>query len=348
MPDPGNPHVSVVIPLYNGKEFILRSVKSVLNQSFTDFELIVVDDGSTDGGGNTVGDIKDGRVRLVRQTNAGVSSARNRGIAESNGIFIAFLDADDEWDSAFLEAIVNLTKSCPAAGLYSTGYRMVYPKGPDVEVTISDRGGRTALYVHDYFKLASQYAFIHTSGVVIPAGVIRQAGTFLDGLKHGEDLEMWARIAVKFPLAYDRRVLFSFHQTGVEGKPRYRECLGMDPVLSTLRNLAPRWNSCLGNRDSIETYMSSHFKRTCWSWVTMKNCDALTHYMDMNGMRFCGFSASTIGRIKPVWLGLRFLSLWTKAGHSRTTLRFLDGRKNMHGVTMRISPRGTRSKADCR
>ena len=96
---------SVVIPLYNHSDTIQRCVDSVLGQGFEDFELIVVDDGSTDGGGDLVSGMQDSRVHLVMQENGGVSSARNRGIAEARGTIVAFLDADDEWNPDYLETI---------------------------------------------------------------------------------------------------------------------------------------------------------------------------------------------------------------------------------------------------
>ena len=91
------PAISVVIPLYNKVKYIRRALDSVLNQTSADLEVIVVDDGSTDGGGHVVLRQHDGRVRLIRQGNKGVSVARNRGVSEARADLIAFLDADDEW-----------------------------------------------------------------------------------------------------------------------------------------------------------------------------------------------------------------------------------------------------------
>jgi glycosyltransferase involved in cell wall biosynthesis len=143
-----SPSITVVIPLYNGAQFITRSVKSVLGQTYPDFELIVVDDGSKDGGGELVREFKDSRLRLIRQVNAGVSAARNKGIKEGKGRYFAFLDADDEWDVGFLAAAIQLAVAFPRAGIYGTGYRMVYPKGPAVEITAQEvLNGQTTLLV---------------------------------------------------------------------------------------------------------------------------------------------------------------------------------------------------------
>ena len=105
--------ISIVIPLYNKKELIVKTVQSILNQTYHNFEIIIVDDGSTDGSADEVKTIKDSRIRLISQKNSGVASARNRGIKESQGDFVAFIDADDLWSPDYLYTLISLTQNYP-------------------------------------------------------------------------------------------------------------------------------------------------------------------------------------------------------------------------------------------
>ena len=113
---------SVIMPLYNKAPYVRKAAESVVAQTCKDWELVVVDDGSVDSGGEIVKSINDSRIRLVRQDNAGVSAARNRGVAGTTSPYICFLDADDWWEPTFLEEMAQLIERYPDAGIYGTGY----------------------------------------------------------------------------------------------------------------------------------------------------------------------------------------------------------------------------------
>jgi glycosyltransferase involved in cell wall biosynthesis len=117
------PHVSVVVPLYQKAATVGRCLASIRAQSYADFEAIVVDDGSTDGGGAAVAALGDARFRLVRQANAGPGAARNRGLREARGAYAAFLDADDAWDRDYLARMVARLDAAPAALAAACAYR---------------------------------------------------------------------------------------------------------------------------------------------------------------------------------------------------------------------------------
>ena len=123
---------SIIIPLYNKAPYIERAINSVLNQSLQNFEIIVVNDGSSDGGEKIVTKIVDERLKLVSQKNAGVSAARNTGAKEAQYEYLAFLDGDDTWEPNFLSEIVKLIGNFPDAGIYGTSNSFIYPNGKKV------------------------------------------------------------------------------------------------------------------------------------------------------------------------------------------------------------------------
>ncbi|MCI0380021.1 MAG: glycosyltransferase family 2 protein, partial [Gemmataceae bacterium] len=108
-------HVSVIVPLYNKAKYVERALTSISAQTAHDLEILVVDDGSTDGGGDMAERFAELRLRLIRQDNAGPGAARNRGLAEARGEFVAFLDADDEWLPDYLEKNLALLEGSDAA-----------------------------------------------------------------------------------------------------------------------------------------------------------------------------------------------------------------------------------------
>ena len=194
---------SVVIPLYNKENEIKRAINSVLNQSCGDFEIIIIDDGSTDNGLEKVKVFDDPRIRLILQENCGVSSARNRGIKESTGQFIAFLDADDEWMPKFLETIRRLIVAHPKAGIYVTAYEIVTQGKRVRPLFASIPEGTWEGIIPSYFRAAGLGPTpVWTSAVCMPRWVFAEIGTFPLGEKLGEDLDMWSRVALKYPIAF--------------------------------------------------------------------------------------------------------------------------------------------------
>ncbi|MCL6582183.1 MAG: glycosyltransferase family 2 protein [bacterium] len=201
------PAVSVVIPLYNKALEIRRAVESVLAQSWQDFEIIVIDDGSTDGGAEVVKSISEPRLRLIRQENAGVSAARNRGIAEATSELIAFLDADDVWKPKFLETILRLRKRFPEAGAYATAYEVHESNGKVIQLQYKDIPSPPwEGLIPNYFRSALGSPPVWSSAVAVPKGVFEDVGCFPVGEPIGEDGDMWLRIALKYPIAFSWQI----------------------------------------------------------------------------------------------------------------------------------------------
>ncbi len=215
--------ISVIIPLYNKREYIARTINSVLSQTYQDFEIVVIDDGSTDAGAEKVKSIIDKRIHLIIQENAGVAAARNRGIEESRREFIAFLDADDEWKPDYLSTQIMLTEKYPQCNVFATNYEFCNSKEnttPTIIRKIPFPGEDGILT--NYFEVAScSHPPLWTSAVMVRKQAIQSIGGFPIGIKSGEDLLTWARLAVKYKIAYSKKVCAVYHipETSSFGKP---------------------------------------------------------------------------------------------------------------------------------
>ena len=214
---------SIIIPLYNKAPYIRKALESVSAQTYTDFELIIVDDGSTDDSAIIVKQFIDERlkvkgdvtnevvttaynlspitynlsVRLIHQSNAGVSAARNTGVAASNGEYIAFLDADDWWEPTYLEQMAKLIDDYPDAGLYGLNY--IYYKPGKTRVALKSQTGYIN-YPKEY--LQNNAMMIFTSSSSMPKRVFEEMGGFPLGIRLGEDFLLWAKTALHYKVAF--------------------------------------------------------------------------------------------------------------------------------------------------
>ncbi len=202
------PTFSVIIPLYNKEREIGAAVRSVLAQTLPPDEIIVVDDGSTDRSAEEVLAIGSPRVRLVRQPNAGVSAARNRAAREASGEYLALLDGDDCWEPEFLEEIASLIREFPGCGLYATAFHVVSRDGMFPAPCPERRG-----IVGNFFRESAHRYIAIPSAVAIPKTVYEQAGGFPEGMKIGEDLYLWTRIAARHKVCFSPRRLVRYSKT---------------------------------------------------------------------------------------------------------------------------------------
>lgn len=188
------PFFSVIIPLYNKAPYVRRSLDSVLAQSFPDFEVIVIDDGSTDEGASIVASYQDSRIRLIRQENAGVSAARNKGIETAKAAWLAFLDADDEYFSNFLEKMRDSIFKCPDCGFIFSGYLYTDIAGCIVKAFNSKY--RYFQIIENYCDFLCEHSFhgALSSSIVIRKKVLQQAGCFPVGIHIAEDIDTWMRL----------------------------------------------------------------------------------------------------------------------------------------------------------
>jgi glycosyltransferase involved in cell wall biosynthesis len=196
--------VSVIIPLYNRGPYVKRALDSVFRQTVQDFEVIIVDGHSADDGPSVVKDLEDPRITFVEQEGRGVSTARNQGVELAKSDFIAFLDADDEWSPNHLETLINLRRRFPEAGLYATAYRAIEPgpriTTPDLQaIPPSPWEGLIPNYIQAITY--GDFPFITTS-VGMPRKIFLEMGGFLPDVWWNEDIELWFRIIMRYPVAF--------------------------------------------------------------------------------------------------------------------------------------------------
>ena len=204
--------ISVVIPLYNKEKQIACTLQSVFEQTFQNFEIVIVDDGSTDNSVEEVEKFDDSRIRLIHQTNAGVSAARNRGIEEASGELIAFLDADDVWMPEYLATQYGLYQKYPECSVYACNYEFRDSEGkvtPTIIRKLPFEGEDGIL--SNYFEVAScSHPPICSISIMVKKMAIQAIGGFPLGIKSGEDLLTWARLAVSGAIVYSRKSLAVF------------------------------------------------------------------------------------------------------------------------------------------
>ena len=214
---------SVVIPLYNKALYVAKAIDSVLTQSFRDFELIIVDDGSRDASAEIAAQAISGheQCRLIRQDNAGVAMARNHGVAASQGSYLCFLDADDWWEPMFLEEMDKLIAGFSDAGIYGTNYTIVNETKRKTRIArIGVEKGFEKGYINycrTYAK--TMYMPLWTGAVCIPRGVFDEMEGFPKGIMLGEDFLLWIRIALKYKVAFLNKPL-AFYNQDVESANR--------------------------------------------------------------------------------------------------------------------------------
>ncbi len=257
------PKISVVIPLYNKAPYIKRALDSVLAQTEHDFEVIVIDDGSTDGGGDAVKACTDPRIRYIRQRNTGVSGARNNGVKAAKARLAAFLDADDLWLPGFLATILSLQERFPGAGLYATAYSTRETSGKTLKpVFRAIPAPPWEGVIPDYFESVLGPPPVWTSAAAVPAGVFAETGGFDDREIQGEDQHMWLKIALKHSIAFSNTVMAVYCRDArnrtcdsASCAPEYGAIKTITRDLQHNNNLSPRQKECL--REYANKFMLS-------------------------------------------------------------------------------------------
>ncbi len=238
---------SVIMPLYNKAPYVKKALDSIVAQTYKDWELIIVDDGSTDNSLEVVKEFvmqyRDSNIKfqILQQANSGVAAARNNGVVASHGEFLCFLDADDWWEPTFIEEMDKLIAEYPDAGLYASNY--VYYKPGKTHVALNLPRGYIN-YPESY--LHSDAMPVWTGAACMPRKVYEEMGGFPVGIKLGEDFLLWAKTAIHYPVVfcekplayYNNDVPASLRATRNLHAPENHMLFHLDSFESEIRNLS--------------------------------------------------------------------------------------------------------------
>ena len=203
--------VSVVIPTYNAMAYLPETMANVLNQTYTDFEVLVINDGSTDNTQEWVAQIDDPRIRLISQTNLGLAGARNTGIKEAQGEYLAFLDADDLWESTKLAQQVRALDDYPEVGLVYTWVAYIDEQGNSTGKIVNNANNQSEGNV---WQKLTKSNFVECGSVaMVRRECFAKCGVFDCNLgSFVEDWDMWLRIARIYPFKVIKQPLVDYRQ----------------------------------------------------------------------------------------------------------------------------------------
>lgn len=207
------PRFSVIMPLYNKAPYVRKAVESVVAQTYKDWDLVVVDNGSTDGSGMIIDNISDDRIRRIRiEENIGPGGARNYGVVHSTASWISFLDADDWWEPTFLEEMAGLIDRHPDAGIYGTGYWIVKNgKKRIAPIGVEDIFSEGEInYCKVYAKTLCMP--LTSISVCMPRKVFDETEGFPTDVKLGEDFLLWISIALRYRVVLLNNPLSNYNQ----------------------------------------------------------------------------------------------------------------------------------------
>jgi glycosyltransferase involved in cell wall biosynthesis len=193
---------SVIIPLYNKENFVEKTIQSVLGQTFQDFEIIIVEDCSIDNSFELVSNITSSKIKIIRHIeNKGLSASRNTGIQNSEGNYVAFLDADDLWKSNYLEKLYYLIQNFPEAKLFATNYEEIYSNKQAIQPATNLMNFKKDGIVSDFFESNLSQAIYCCSSVCVEKSVFDEIGGYNEKITFGEDIDFNIRANLKYKLA---------------------------------------------------------------------------------------------------------------------------------------------------
>ncbi|MGY0393087.1 glycosyltransferase family 2 protein [Bizionia sp. KMM 8389] len=198
------PYFSIVVSVYNKGKFIKNTIASVLNQSFQDFELIIVNDGSTDDSHKIITSFTDKRIRYFEQQNQGAAATRNFGIKQTKSELIALLDGDDIWLPDYLETISKTIKKHPNEQVFATAIAHKYKKKITPVSYNFPIDGKTTL--KNYFDNSKDHTLLSSSSIVFYKTILNTTGYFDTSIISGQDTDLWIRIGMHYSIVFINQV----------------------------------------------------------------------------------------------------------------------------------------------
>lgn len=272
--------ISVVIPLYNKAHTIVNTLKTVFNQTYHDFEVVIVNDGSTDNSIEVIRqNFNDPRIKIINQNNAGVSSARNRGIQESTGEWISFLDADDEWLPTYLETISKVTDNCKDDLIILTGrFQQNFKtkvKSYNIPIKYQDK-------ISEINFFENPHVFAHISATTIRTSTLKknfnQWGCFLEGQKSNEDFTFLFKVALHVKAIYIGTPL-SIYNGDVENQATttLKKLKKLDDFILFQNNVIDEYFNISLKNIVFERFMRFQFKHVILQYLKRKDYYTITY-----------------------------------------------------------------------
>lgn len=271
---------SVVIPLYNKEHVIIQTLESVLAQTFTEFEVVIVDDGSTDNGVKTIHKFtSDSRIKIISQENQGVSVARNVGVENSKYDYVAFLDGDDKWMPTYLETMKQAIDRFPDSGMICCGGTV-----ENSDQTISYRLAKK--YLNQIVKInffENPHVFLHTSATIVKRNVFQQTQGFPVGMKRNQDFALFFSVALISPVAYCGFPL-SIYVGGVEGQATSAKIESIIKHKINRHNLVfENYLKSRQNNPEFIVFLKYELRHDFINQLKRRNCPIIKEYF--NGLR---------------------------------------------------------------
>jgi len=205
------PKFSVIIPLYNKEEFVKDSINSVLNQSFSDFELIIINDASSDASLQKAQEVTDSRIQIIEHSkNKGLSASRNTGIKMAKANYITFLDADDLWKPTYLEKILVLINAYPEASLFATKYEVLLSNSKVIEHDFKEIKFNNHGIITNFFESNLNQSIFYPSCLCVEKKVFNEIGLYNESINYSEDVDFNIRSQANYLFAYFNEALVTY------------------------------------------------------------------------------------------------------------------------------------------